>query len=399
MPTAGQPRQPARTLLGELIRQRRQTAEEFSADAERHAQQHGLNATLSPRHVQRLTAGQHTNGRPLGPLRPATQRLLEHMLNRPITELLSPPHSHHPETTRKPDNNAHELRTAIATSTRIDPGLIRLFQQHLNNIRNIDRQLGAAEVHNQLHEHIAHLTTRLNYSLTPNTRHSLAATLVDAHTLAGWLALDQTQLTKAWRHYEHAKTHARETESASLLAYSLAAQAVMLLDADEYRSAEQLIQLARANMDDATPGVLLAWLHGAAGEVHAANGNYDGSMREFDLASRTVRHDEPPELPFVILSVAHLGRWRGHALTYLDHRNAIPVLNSALRVLEPTFVRAELSIRLDLAQVLAGNGDPNGALYQLDHAHRLVTQCGSLRLDSRRRHLARCVRSGDGPSR
>jgi hypothetical protein len=37
-----------RTLLEQLIRQRRQTLEEFSADAERFGIDHDLHATLSP---------------------------------------------------------------------------------------------------------------------------------------------------------------------------------------------------------------------------------------------------------------------------------------------------------------------------------------------------------------
>ncbi len=39
-------RQP-QTLFGELLRQRRQSAEEFSQEAERFAREHGLNATIS----------------------------------------------------------------------------------------------------------------------------------------------------------------------------------------------------------------------------------------------------------------------------------------------------------------------------------------------------------------
>jgi hypothetical protein len=67
----------ARTLLELLIRQRRESFEEFAAFAERFARQHHEAGTLSVRHLQRLAAGRRSDGSPLGRVRPATARLLE----------------------------------------------------------------------------------------------------------------------------------------------------------------------------------------------------------------------------------------------------------------------------------------------------------------------------------
>src|SRR5687768_12758904 len=79
-----------RTLLSELLHQRGLTAEEFSEQANRFAYEHGIDATLSARHVHRLASGQRTDGRPLGPVRTGTKRLLEEMLGVPIDRLLKP---------------------------------------------------------------------------------------------------------------------------------------------------------------------------------------------------------------------------------------------------------------------------------------------------------------------
>lgn len=83
-------RQPARTMLEQLIRERQQTFEEFAEYAERFARDCGEPGTLSLRHLQRLVSGRRTPNAPLGPVRPATARLLERIFNTSIEELLAP---------------------------------------------------------------------------------------------------------------------------------------------------------------------------------------------------------------------------------------------------------------------------------------------------------------------
>lgn len=80
-----------RTVLEQKIRERRQTFEEFVEAAEVFAGEHGEPGTLSVRHLQRLAAGRGPGGQPLGPVRPATARLLERMFGLPVDELLVAP--------------------------------------------------------------------------------------------------------------------------------------------------------------------------------------------------------------------------------------------------------------------------------------------------------------------
>jgi hypothetical protein len=81
----------SRTVLEQKIKERRQTFEEFAEFAEVFAREHKESGTLSLRHLQRLAAGQRSNGKPLGSVRPATARLLEHIFDLDIDELLARP--------------------------------------------------------------------------------------------------------------------------------------------------------------------------------------------------------------------------------------------------------------------------------------------------------------------
>jgi hypothetical protein len=97
-----------RTLLERKIWERRQTFEEFVEFAEVFAREHGEPGSVSARHVQRLAGGRGPGGRPLGPVRPATARLLERIFGVSVDELLSPP-VHSEEVVQDLDDEPAEL--------------------------------------------------------------------------------------------------------------------------------------------------------------------------------------------------------------------------------------------------------------------------------------------------
>ena len=105
----------ARTVLEQKIRQRQETFEEFTAYAEAFAREHNEPGTLSVRHLQRLVAGARPDGRPLGSVRPATERLLERIFDMHIDELLANPQQ---------ALTGHPLRVAIAIVVRDEEVLI-----------------------------------------------------------------------------------------------------------------------------------------------------------------------------------------------------------------------------------------------------------------------------------
>lgn len=111
MPTGASGLRAARTLFEQKIRERRETFEEFAEYAQRFAREHNEPGTLSVRHLHRLAAGRNPDGTPLGPLRPATSRLLERIFSMSVDDLLGPSAS---TTALRIPNAAQPLRVAVA---------------------------------------------------------------------------------------------------------------------------------------------------------------------------------------------------------------------------------------------------------------------------------------------
>ncbi|ASO22956.1 tetratricopeptide (TPR) repeat protein [Actinoalloteichus hoggarensis] len=374
---------PPRTLLGELIRQRGQTAEQFSEAAERFAREHGIDATLSVRHVQRLASGHRADGRPLGRLRPVTRRLLEEMFGVPVDRLLQPAPVEPGRNTATADV-VYELRARIAAGRTVDTDTVALLRRRLDITRVLDRRLGGTTLLGELRGQIEQLERLLSDVLREPTRSELAALLVDASTLAAWQSLDQGETGQAWTHYNRARAAAREAESRSLEAYASASQAVVLLDIGETADAVELTDHARRIATGKATRLLAAWLAAGHGEALAAGGDDAKSLELFDTASDALRAEEDPaETPYLVFDATHLARWRGSALARLGHHEAYGVLSAALDRLDPSFIRAETALRVDLTHVHALYGEWDVAAAHRERARLLAQQIGSVRQQSR----------------
>lgn len=374
---------PPRTVLEQLIRARHMTFEGFSAEAERFAGEHGLRATLSPRHAQRLAAGCRPNGRPLGPVRPVTRRLLEAMFGRPVEELLRSPED---SSQTALQDAAAELRTSLAASRAVDRQVVAAFQQQINLARVIDRRLGSPALLNELREQILGMQCRLRHAVNQKMRRSLAAVLADSCALAGWLSLDQNAFGAAWNYYEQGRAAAREAESAALVAYVSAAQAVVLLDIGQSAAAVELTGDAQRTGQN-SPRILRSWLSAAFGEACMADGQSTHGLRGFDHAAQLLAHAEPTDAPYLVFDEIHLDRWRGNALARLSGQASAEFLSETLGRLDRTFTRAEATLRVDLAEVLARAGEMDAAAHHVRKSLDLSQQIGSLRQESRARRL------------
>jgi len=362
---------PGRTLLEQRIRERCMTFEEFVEYAEAFARDHREPGTLSLRHLQRLVSG-----RPPGTLRPANARLLERIFGEPINTLLAPPKT---SSGRDDEDPANELRQLIDTARRVDSSTIALLHQQLDLIRRLDRRLGAAIVRDELTAKIRQVERLTTHSLAPGTREPLAALLSEMHTLAGWQALDLGNLTESWHHYEHSRAAAAQSDSIPHESHAAAEQAFVLLDAEATGDAIELLDNARYRADSASPRTLRAWLAAAHGEALAAHGDRTASLHAFDQAATLLPADPTEEGPYVALDTVHLARWRGHALARFGEPDAITVLTDALARHDPTFVRAETALRVDLATALTATGDRDEAREHANQAARLASQVGSAR--------------------
>lgn len=382
MSSSDRTRQPG-TLFGELLRQRRLTAEEFSREVERFARERGMKVTLGPRHVQRLASGVRADGRRLGPPRQVTRRLLEEMFNLPIARLLEPV-----QTPISIASDGLELQARIAAGRNIDERTVKLFQHQLDITRVIDRRLGAPALLGQLRAQIDQMDGVLDDVLNQPTQADLAAVLVDASALAGWQSLDQGQTSDAWAYYNRAIRAARYAQSPALEAYARAGQAVVLLDIGETQAAVDLTDDVRASAKGRVPDLLFSWLSAGYGEACAANGESQRSMRAFDDAARAMPATDNGDTPYLVFDTTHLSRWRGNALARLGAREAIDVLSEVLERLDTSFTRAETTLRVDLAQVFSATGEKDAAAAHAERARLLAAQVGSVR---QRKRLAALV--------
>lgn len=369
----------AHTLLELKIRERRQTLEEFAASVEAFAREHGEPGTLSVRHLKRLVAGRGINGAPLGPLRPATARLLEHFLGTSLDELLARPG----EGVHLSDTD-EELRVMLRASSRVDTTMLGLLDDQLTSLRRLDRQLGALVVHGEVVAKIDQVSALLRHSLRPTIRERIAALLSELCTLAGWQALDRAEFAEAWRHYELGKLAASESGDPAFIAHTIAEQAFALIDLHETSSAVDLVACARSRAETTTGPLLRSWLAAAHGEALAADGQHAASLRAFDDAHVLLPTERPDRSgPYVALCPVHLARWRGHALARVGAPEAVTVLTSALNQLDPTFTRAETALRIDLAIALTATREQDGANSHLTRAQAIARDIGSARQQRR----------------
>jgi hypothetical protein len=372
-----------RTVLEQRIRERQQTLEEFVEYAERFAREHGESGTLSLRHLQRLVSGRGPGGKPLGPVRAATARLLERIFDMNIGELLTEPSQPAPA-----EDPGAELRQRIHTSNRIDDGVFDLLQDQLTALRRLDRQLGAVVAHEEVRAKTSQVQHLFDHSLTGGVRQRLAVLLSELRALAGWQALDLGKATDAWHHYEQAKAAARESGNIPHEAHAEAEQAFVLLDIKETAKAVDLLTAIRERASTKCPSRLRSWLAAAHGEALAANDQRDSSLRSFDTAAEALPANVPDEAgPYIALNGVHLARWRGHALARFAGADAVETLTNALARLDPTFKRAETSLRVDLALAFQATGEPGAARDQLDQAQCLSNNIGSARQHRRIEHL------------
>lgn len=273
---------------------------------------------------------------------------------------------------------------------RLDAGLVTLLKDHTQSLRLLDRRLGAATLLAQTSAHVKQIEELLCYALPNVHRSATAAALGEVASLAGWQALDIGQLGQAWRHYETAKAGAREGGDPAVLGYVTAEQAYVLLDAGHAAEALQMVQYARDREPRRLPPVLRAWLLAAEGEVCAALGDRSGALRALDGAAKSLpSQPADPDLPFLMLNVTHLARWRGHCLARLGEGAAIDDLTAALDAMgEGRYGRAEAGLRVDLALAYRVRGDIRSAQQHAQRAADLAGRTGSAR---QRRRIERLL--------
>ncbi|SER76081.1 hypothetical protein [Actinokineospora terrae] len=308
------------------------------------------------------------------------QRLFRDIYGRTNDELGFPPD--------EIDSEANELRARLGAARTVDAATVDLFRRQVDNARHVDRRFGGISLLDQLRTLIKQIEDLLRYGSQRGQREALAAVLVEASTLAGWESLDRNATNQAWGHYERAKAAAREAGSIPLLAHAMAEQGFVLIDINEPRLAVAQIAEARSLAEGIATPLLRSWIAAAHGESHATAGDTDQALEAFDDASTLLPADPvDPALPFVFLGDSHLDRWRGNALAKLGDPDAINHLVDALYGTPPDFLRARVTMLVDLAYAHAAAGDRTAAQSYAREARRLGMQIKTDRLLRRLSHL------------
>ena len=257
-----------------------------------------------------------------------------------------------------------------------------MFESQTQNLRMLDRRLGTAVVMLQTEMHVAQMQQVLHRS-TGGQRASLAAALAGAASLAGWQALDQGAIRRAWEHHHLARTAARESANHSVLAHVSAQSAFVLLDGHHLQPALTLIQSARREVGTRAPAVLSSWLAAAEAEATAASGDAPQTHRLLDSAqSALAGKDSGDDLPFLMLDEGHFARWRGHCLARIGDPEAADFLMTAIASGRDS-VRAATGLHVDLAIALHGAGRLIEAREQAHLAREMAVKFGSTRQRNR----------------
>lgn len=275
-----------------------------------------------------------------------------------------------------------DLVARVDSSIAIGTSVLDALAEQTELLRRMDRQLGAAALVDQVQAHLARMQEMLTFAVLPVTRRAIAQALADAASLAAWQALDVGAADRAWRHYELAKTAAREADDPLHLAHATGEQAYVLAEAGRPVLGLQLVQDAVAVVGSQLSPRLLAWLKAAEAELLALNGQPDACRRALDTAIKLLPDGEEtrdPELPGVYLDHSHLQRWRGHSLALLGDEESTVELYAALASMDDTFVRARAGLHCDLAQAHLFRDEREEGQTQLRQARLVANRTGSIR--------------------
>ncbi|GAA2755293.1 helix-turn-helix domain-containing protein [Actinopolymorpha rutila] len=299
-----------------------------------------------------------------------------------LTEDELPPPGDEPSSGNSWPDGYKDLAKRVRSYRAVSGSVVGNFMAQTELLRSLDRQLGAAQLVDQMQSHLATIQDALTFSVLPASRRPLALALGSASTLAAWQALDVGAVDRAWRHYEVAKSAARDAEAPAHLAYAMGEQAYVLAEAGELGLAVELVREAAYVGAGVASGKLMAWVASAEAELCARAGIRDDCLRALERADCLLppgddARDE--DVPSIFLNASHLARWRGNALALIGDEHAVAGLYSALGGLDPSFTRAEAGLRCDLAQAHMARGEYDEAAAHLSVARLVTSRTGSVR--------------------
>ncbi|MFF9361609.1 helix-turn-helix transcriptional regulator [Streptomyces griseoluteus] len=275
-----------------------------------------------------------------------------------------------------------DLLSRIDAASSVGTSMVDAFNAQTELLRSMDRQMGAAGLIDQMTGHLAALEDALNFAVLPSARRPVALALAGASTLAAWQAIDSGAVERAWRHYETAKSAARDAEAPMYLAHAMGEQGFVLCAAGRPALGVELVRDAQRSLGQSGSPRLRAWLHATEAELCAHSGMVVDCRRALDNALGCIPdgpEDRDPDMLSIFLNGSHLTRWRGNVLGLLGDAEAVSSLYDALQGMDPTFVRARAGLHTDLAHAHLARAEYDDAQTHLRQARLLASRTGSLR--------------------
>ena len=183
------------------------------------------------------------------------------------------------------------LDELITQAASVSDATVEAFQQQVDGLRLLDRQLGSPAVVDQTSQLVGSLDALMTHVIGERVRSRLAAVLSDAAALNGWQLLNAGAVSRAWKMHDLARTAGRESGQRELLAHAMGEQTYDLLDIDRPTDALHLVQAAQEVAGSAVPRRMQAWLHAVEAEAHANVRDDRTCRRSLDLAA-----DELPDI-------------------------------------------------------------------------------------------------------
>jgi len=278
------------------------------------------------------------------------------------------------------EGNELDLLRKLNYGAAIDGEVMEIFRAETENLRLLDRRLGAPMTIGRTRAHVEHLQVSIRYTLNSGARRDLARLLGENLTLAGWQSVDLGQLRSAWDYYEDAKTAAREAEDAALLSHATAEQAYVLAELGATGEALELIQATYADYHRSVPARLCSWLKAAEAEIAATNGDERTTRHALESAALSLSgSSQDDQLPYLVLDELHLARWRGNCLAYFGDSATIRELSDVLQVMDQSFTRAAAGVHYGLARAMLAQNELQESRHHLSEAHHLALMTGSAR--------------------
>jgi hypothetical protein len=275
---------------------------------------------------------------------------------------------------------AEELSERLArVESSLDLSTVELFEGQTQSLRLLDRRLGAARLLVQAEAHVTQMSELMAYCLPGPIRRALALAVAEGAALAGWQALDLGQPSKSWSLHEMAKSAARDSGDATVIAHVTAQQAYALLDLNRPGDAVRQIAHAREEFAQRVPALMRAWLWAAEAEASAAAADTSHTLRALDEAEKALPHQWDDDFPFLALDADHLARWRGHCLARVGSDEAVNDLLVAITRHDRTFARAAAGLHTDLAFAYLHQGEMDAAKVNAEEAARLAELTSSMR--------------------